>query len=104
VSPTQKDPATLQADLKRAETDNATGVVIQAGPIATARARGITIPENRLIGVFNNDFAVRILALSTRAMIEAAFRFYLTENADGTATRSYQDNELCPGSLCLRSG
>ena len=43
-----------------------------------------------MIGVFNNDFAVRVLATSTAAMIEAPIRFYVTENADGTATLSYK--------------
>lgn len=67
------------------------GVVTQAGPTAAAAARGIEIPGNRVVGVFNNDFAVRILALSTAAMIEAPVRFYVTENADGTATLSWKE-------------
>lgn len=66
------------------------GVVTQAGPTAAARARGVTIPENRVIGVFNNVYAVRILNLSTAAMIEAPVRFYVTEDADGTATLSWK--------------
>lgn len=66
------------------------GVVTQAGPTGAARQRGIVIPENRVVGVFNNDFAVRILALSTAAMIEAPVRFYVTEKADGTATLSWK--------------
>lgn len=67
------------------------GVVTQAGPTGAARARGIAIPENRVVGVFNNDFAVRILELSVAAMIEAPVRFYVTENADGTATLSWKE-------------
>ncbi len=66
------------------------GVVTQAGPTAAALQRGIEIPENRVVGVFNNDFAVRILTLSTAAMIEAPVRFYVTEDADGTATLSWK--------------
>ena len=54
------------------------------------RARGITIPGNRVIGVFNNVYAVKVLSLSTAAMIEAPIRFYVTENADGTATLAYK--------------
>ncbi len=42
------------------------------------------------MGVFNNDYAVKVLALSTAAMIEAPIRFYVTENADGSATLSYK--------------
>ena len=90
VFPTDKDHATLVADLKSAAKANGMGIVTQAGPTATARKRGITIPENRVIGVFNNDFAVKVLAASTAAMIEAPIRFYVTENADGTATLSYK--------------
>ena len=66
------------------------GVVTQAGPTEAARERGIEIPENRVVGVFNNDFAVRILELSTAAMIEAPVRFYVTEAGDGTATLSWK--------------
>ncbi len=90
VLPTQKDHATLLADLKTAVKANSMGVVTQAGPTGVARSRGITIPENRVVGVFNNDFAVKVLATSTAAMIEAPLRFYVTENADGTATLSYK--------------
>ena len=67
------------------------GVVTQVGPTGTARQRGIEIPENRVVGVFNNDFAVRILELSTAAMIEAPIRFYVTEDPDGTATLSWKE-------------
>lgn len=87
---TEKDHAALLADLKAAVAAHGMGVVTEAGPTATARARGIEIPENRVLGVFNNDVAVRVLALSTPAMIEAPIRFYVTENADGTATLSYK--------------
>ena len=90
VLPTDKAHATLLSDLKSAVKENGMGVVTQAGPTATARKRGIDIPENRVVGVFNNDYAVKILATSTAAMIEAPIRFYVTENADGTATLSYK--------------
>lgn len=43
-----------------------------------------------MIGVFNNDLAVRVLQVSTAAMIEAPLRLYVTENADGSATLSYK--------------
>jgi len=90
VLPSPKDHPTLLTDLKTAVKSNKMGVVTQAGPTGVARQRGITIPENRVVGVFNNDFAVKILALSTAAMIEAPIRFYVTENTDGTATLSYK--------------
>lgn len=67
------------------------GVVTQAGPTAAARERGIEIPENRVVGVFNNQFAVDILALSTAAMIEAPVQFYVTEQSNGQATLSWKE-------------
>ncbi len=90
VIQTDKEHDALLADLKAAVKAHKMGVVTQAGPTATARKRGITIPENRVVGVFNNDFAVKVLATSTAAMIEAPIRFYVTENADGSATLSYK--------------
>ena len=65
-------------------------VVTMAGPTDAAAGRGIEIPGNRVIGLYNNDFAVRVLRLSTAAMIEAPIRMYVTENADGTASLSYK--------------
>lgn len=90
VLQTSKSYPVLIDALKTAVKANKMGVVTQAGPTKAAAGRGITIPGNRVIGVFNNDFAVKILALSTAAMIEAPIRFYVTENADGTATLSYK--------------
>ena len=80
----------LVADTKAAVKENGLIVVTQAGPTKAAAARGITIPGNRVIGAFNNDYAVRVLETSTNAMIEAPIRFYVTENEDGTATLSYK--------------
>lgn len=94
VFPTEKDHATLLADLKSAVQAQGMGVVTQAGPTGAAQRRGIVIPENRVVGVFNNDFAVKILALSTAAMIEAPIRFYVTETAAKTATLSYKTPSL----------
>ncbi|PSL18631.1 DUF302 domain-containing protein [Shimia abyssi] len=87
---TDKSHETLLSDLRAAVKANKMGVVTQAGPTGVARNRGIEIPENRVVGVFNNDFAVKILATSTAAMIEAPIRFYVTENPDKTATLSWK--------------
>lgn len=80
----------LVAAIPPAAKAQAMGVVTQAGPTGAARARGIAIPGNRVIGIFNNSYAVRILGLSTAAMIEAPIRLYVTENPDGTGTLSYK--------------
>lgn len=90
VIKTEKTYADLVDSVKASAKVSKMGVVTQAGPTAAARNRGITIPGNRVIGLFNNVFAVRILELSTAAMIEAPIRMYVTENADGTATLSYK--------------
>jgi uncharacterized protein (DUF302 family) len=76
--------------LQAAVRANKMGVVTQAGPTGAAKSRGVIIPGNRVIGVFNNDFAVRMLGASEAAMIEAPVRFYITEQPDGTATLSYK--------------
>ena len=90
VYPTDQGFDALLANLKSAAKANKMIVVTQAGPTKAAKSRGIDIPGNRVIGLFNNQFAVEILRLSTAAMIEAPVRMYLTENADGTATLSYK--------------
>ncbi len=90
VEPTEKSFEQLVGDVKKAVKANKMGVVTQAGPTAAAKQRGIDIPGNRVIGVFNNKFAVKILGLSEAAMIEAPIRLYVTENEDGTATLSYK--------------
>lgn len=80
--------------VKAATKANRMGVVTQAGPTDAAKSRGITIPGNRVIGVFNNTFAVEMLAASESAMIEAPVRLYVTEQPDGTATLSYKTPSL----------
>lgn len=90
VAPTAKTYDDLVQATSDAVTAGGLAVVTQAGPTQAAARRGIEIPGNRVIGAFNNDYAVRILRLSTPAMIEAPIRFYVTEDADGTATLSYK--------------
>ncbi|WP_299286274.1 DUF302 domain-containing protein [uncultured Tateyamaria sp.] len=90
VTPTTKSYDALIDDVKRAAKANKMGVVTQAGPTGAAANRGVTIPGNRVIGLFNNLYAVEVLGLSTPAMIEAPIRVYVTENDDETATLSYK--------------
>ncbi len=82
--------AELSKRVREAVSANGLAVVTRAGPTGAAKKRGIEIPGNTVIGAFNNDFAVRILTLSTAAMIEAPVRLYVTENEDGTGTVSYK--------------
>ncbi len=89
VAVTPHDFDTLVTRTNDAIAANGMAVVTRAGPTDAAANRGIEIPGNMVIGVFNNVFAVRLLALSTPAMIHAPIRLYVTENTDGTATLSY---------------
>lgn len=90
VLATEKSFDDLVADTRAAARAGKMAVVTMAGPTGAAANRGIEIPGNRVIGMYNNDFAVRVLRESTAAMIEAPIRFYVTENADGSATLSYK--------------
>jgi uncharacterized protein (DUF302 family) len=94
VLPTDQSYGELVASVRKSVKSNGMFVVTQAGPTKAAANRGITIPGNRIIGVFNNDYAVRTLATSTAAMIEAPIRLYVTENPDGSATLSYKTPSL----------
>ncbi len=87
---TGKSYPELVAAVKAAAIAEGMGVVTEAGPTEAAKARGIDIPGNRVIGIFSNDYAVRILRLSTAAMIEAPLRMYVTETPGGTATLSWK--------------
>jgi uncharacterized protein (DUF302 family) len=69
---------------------NKMGLVTTASASAGAAGQGITIPGNRVFGVYRNDFARRMLNASIAAGIEAPIRFYVTENDDKTATLSYK--------------
>ncbi|WP_171125402.1 MULTISPECIES: DUF302 domain-containing protein [unclassified Ruegeria] len=104
VYPTQKSYEDLLTDTKAAVKENGLIVVTQAGPTQAAAARGITIPGNRVIGVFNNDYAVRVLETSVNAMIEAPIRFYVTESPDGTATLSYKTPSFVFSPYLLEGG
>ena len=82
--------AQLQERLGSAVKSNGLAVVASASASRGAAARGVTIPGNLVVMVFRNDYAVRMLEASVPAGIEAPLRFYLTENADGTATLSWR--------------
>lgn len=91
VVESDKDYATLLADLKEAVKANKMGVVTEAGPTEVAAKRGETIPGNRVVGVFRNDFAVDIIRAVPVAMIEAPIRIMVMEEPDGTATLAYKE-------------
>ncbi len=90
VMPTKKPYQTLVDDLKSAIKAEKMLLVTQASASGGAKGRGLTIPGNRVMGVYRNDYAIRMLEASVAAGIEAPIRFYVTENSDGTATLSWK--------------
>jgi uncharacterized protein (DUF302 family) len=76
----------LRSAIKDAKMLNVTRASASAG----ARGRKITIPGNMIVGVYRNDYAVRMLEASIDAGIEAPIRFYLTENEDKTTRLAYR--------------
>ena len=90
VLPTRHSFDQLLGRIERAVEKNGLGVVATASASRGAAARGVKIPGNAVVMVFRNDFAVRLLAASIPAGIEAPLRLYVTENADRTATLSFR--------------
>ncbi len=66
------------------------GLVASASASRGAAARGVQIPGNAVLMVFRNDYAVRMLAASVPAGIEAPLRIYLTEESDGNTAIRYE--------------
>jgi uncharacterized protein (DUF302 family) len=82
---------TLVQRLGKAIAKNKMGLVNRASAtLGAKRVLGLTIPGNMVIGVYHPRFAVRMLKASIPAGIEAPLRFYVTENADKTATLRYR--------------
>ena len=86
--PSDKSFAELVKALNDAIKDNGIFAVSKAS--AGAKRRGIDIAGNMVIGVFRNDYAVRMLAASIEAGIEAPLRYYITDDGAGTATLIYR--------------
>lgn len=82
--------STLVSRLEAAVAQHKMGLVATASASAGAAGRGVKIPGNAVLMVFRNDYAVRMLQASVPAGIEAPIRFYVTENADGTASLTYR--------------
>lgn len=76
----------LKSAIKTTELRHITTASASAG----AKGRGLSIAGNRVVGVYNNFFAVRMLEASIAAGIEAPLRFYLTERSDGGSNLTYK--------------
>jgi uncharacterized protein (DUF302 family) len=91
VTTTNHSYSALIKRLDNAVEANKMGLVSRASATLGAKhALKMTIPGNMVIGVYHPRFAVRMLKASVAAGIEAPLRFYITENADKTATLTYR--------------
>ena len=90
VIPTKYGFKTLVKRLDMAIAKHKMFAVTRASASVGAAGRGLKIRGNMVIGVYCNDFAVRMLAASIPADIEAPIRYYITENADGMASLAYR--------------
>ena len=80
----------LTQRLMKAIRKNHMGIVARASATIGAKSIGVTMPGNMVIMVFRPDLAVRMLKASVPAGIEAPLQFYVTENDDGSAIRTYR--------------
>ena len=76
--------------LEEAVKNNKMGIVARASATLGAKKIGVSIPGNMVVMVYHPKYAVRMLNASVPAGIEAPIRYYITENADGTATLTYR--------------
>jgi uncharacterized protein (DUF302 family) len=90
VISTQYSFGDLVARLDKAIEASGMFAVTRASASAGARRRGVRIAGNMVVGVYRNDFAVRMLEASLEAGIEAPIRFYVTENPDGMSSLRYR--------------
>lgn len=90
VFPTQYSFKDLVGRTRSAVKEAPISIVSQASASSGAHNQGFEILGNRVIGVYRNDYARRMLEASVAAGIEAPIRLYLTENEDKTATLSYR--------------
>lgn len=79
----------LEAAVLKAIAGAGMNAVTRASASDGATARGLTIAGDVVIGVFRNDFAVRMLAANVDAGIEAPVRLHLVEEADGGSSIRY---------------
>jgi uncharacterized protein (DUF302 family) len=77
-------------NLLAAAKANKMGIVGHACATCGAKNIGKTNPGNRVIMIFNPHFAVRMLAASEAAGIEAPLRLYVTEQSNCQARLTYR--------------
>ncbi|MDX6750644.1 DUF302 domain-containing protein [Geminicoccaceae bacterium 1502E] len=90
IMPTGHGFEDLVGRVESAVEESPLAVVTRASATKGAASIGQTILGNMVVGVFAPTFALRLLEASLPAGIEAPLRLYLTENADGTTTLSWE--------------
>ncbi len=90
ITKTGHDYETLVNRVNAAVKTAPIAIITQASASSGAKNQGVTIPGNRVFGLYRNDYARRMLSTSIAAGIEAPIRLYVTENPDGSATLSYK--------------
>jgi len=88
------------ARVERAVEKHSMVRIATASASRAAQARGITIPGNAVVLLFNNEFALRLLAANVSAGIEAPMRIYITEQPGGGTAVSY----VRPSAVLARYG
>src|SRR5438876_5615544 len=88
--PAKRDFDELVSAVEEAVENHGLVRIATASASRAAAARGIKIPGNAVVLAFNNPYALRLLAASVPAGIEAPMRFYVTEAADGTSSVAYE--------------
>lgn len=80
----------LEERLTKAITDHGMLRVFQASASAAAKRRGIDLPGDSVLGVFRNDFAVRMIEANPLAGTEAPILIHVMGQPDGTAALAYK--------------
>lgn len=81
--------ATVQR-LEAAVADSPLNIVTRASATLGARALGVKIPGNLVLGLFAPQYAVRMLRASVDAGFEAPIRLYVVEDAAGRVQVRYR--------------
>ena len=90
VRPSPYDFATLVDRTKDAVAAGGLVVVGEASASRVASGRGVSIPGDAVLMVFNNVFAVRMLAASQAAGVEAPLHLHIMQTQDGHAAVGYR--------------
>ena len=90
VHASRHDFTTLVERTAAAAEQGGLAVIGRASASAAAAKRGVTIPGDAVLMVFNNQYAVRLLKANPLAGIEPPLHLHIAETSDGGAAISYR--------------